>query len=163
MCKSDQNRWFQDYFWGLDPQENNLHHQMGIILIIYYVATIMWVYVGFLRFPASSSLKQFWHPYGFTKGPENDHLPFCNCKVAPMQAIIDLVSTIHPGSLYIYICVCIYIYICINYIYYIHKQYIYIYIWSNYNISGSLGRISLFQTEIWWRRENRENLLTSWD
>jgi len=22
-------------------------------------------------------------------------------------------------------------------------------IWSNYNISGSLGRISLFQTEIW--------------
>ena len=34
MCKSDQNRWFQNYFWGLDSQENNLHHQMGIRKII---------------------------------------------------------------------------------------------------------------------------------
>ena len=83
--------------------------------------------MGFLRFPASSSLKQFWHLYGFTKGPGNHHLPFCNCKMAPMQAIIDLVSTIHPGSLYIYI----YSYLSINCIYYIHYIYIlYIYIMS---------------------------------
>ena len=74
--------------------------------LLFWLAPIyLWCYnnVGFLRFPASSSLKQFWHPYGFTKGPGNHHLPFCNCKMAPMQAIIDLVSTIHPGSLYIYI------------------------------------------------------------
>ena len=31
----------------------------------------------------------------------------------------------------------------------IYIIYMYICIWSNYNISGSLGRISLFQTEIW--------------
>ena len=102
--------------------------------LLFWLAPIyLWCYnnVGFLRFPASSSLKQFWHPYGFTKGPGNHHLPFCNCKMAPMQAIIDLVSTIHPGSLYIYI----YIYlsnlsnlsIYLLIVYTIYTLYIYIY------------------------------------
>ena len=95
--------------------------------------------MGFLRFPASSSLKQFWHLYGFTKGPGNHHLPFCNCKMAPMQAIIDLVSTIHPGSLYIYS------YLSINCIYSIHYIYIiYIYILCLYVHARSLLQLGRY-------------------
>ena len=55
--KSDQIGDFQDYFWGLDPQENNLQHQMGITKLLCRIS--IWRFPKLGVPPKSSILKGF--------------------------------------------------------------------------------------------------------